>query len=193
MSTIVVVEKKDKRVIASDTLYRNGSTRAANIVGCSKVHRIGDSFIGAAGFAVYTNLLTEYLRTTEGVVLADEGSIFSFFIEFWKKLRSDYHMIDDACDDDVSTPFANLDAEFVIANSSGQFRVEGTLSTVKFDKFCAIGSGSPYAEGALSVLYDSSADAEEIAVRAIQVAMEYDCATGDEIEVHNVPPAAALV
>ena len=186
MSTIVAVSKNGVAVLAWDQLWTTGSIRTLNIVGRTKVRRIGKALVGTCGFAVYNNLFQHYLRSNEPEPLTDESSIFDFFLRFWRALRSDYHMVNQM-DEDSPSPFANLDSEFIVANEHGIFIVKEILSVGRFERFCVIGSGAAHAEGALSVLYDQNENAKGIAETAVRVASDFDRHTGSDIDSLEVP------
>ena len=188
MSTTVAVQKDGRIVIAWDTMSSCGSTRCVNAIGPSKVLRFGASLIGVAGFMVYRNLLDHYLASKKkSPVLKDERSILDFFVEFWRELHSQYHLVDDQSDSEAPSPFADLGAEFLIVNRYGIFRVKEILSVSRFERFCAIGSGAPHAEGALQVLYEDGRSAKDVAEAAVRVALEFDAASGGAVEVRDMP------
>jgi len=180
MSTIVAVEKKRAVAIAWDSMFATGSVYSPNCVSPSKVVRLGNSFIGVAGFTVYATILGDY-QAKRKAELGDESAILRFFVQFWRDLQSRYHLVNSQSDSSNPSPFADLDAEFLVVNPRGIFRVKEILSVSRFERFCAIGSGSEYAEGALSVLYDSDLPAAALAKRAVEVALQFDRASGGTV------------
>jgi ATP-dependent protease HslVU (ClpYQ) peptidase subunit len=60
------------------------------------------------------------------------------------------------------------------------------MSVTRFKRFDAIGSGGPYALGALHTLYDQESDAEEIARRACAAALHFDISCGGTLDVFTV-------
>ncbi len=186
MSTIVAVEKNGRTAVAWDTMTTVGSLRVTNCLDRTKVHRIGRSLVGVAGLSIYGNVLEHYFATKRAPALKDATAIFDFFIKFWRDLRERYPFVNDQWDDEDPTPFADLDAEFIVANRYGIFGVKEILSVSQFERFCAIGSGASHAEGALEVLYDQKGSAAEIAMRAVEVAISFDCKSGAPVEVAEV-------
>jgi ATP-dependent protease HslVU (ClpYQ) peptidase subunit len=143
--------------------------------------------IGATGLSVYYNILDDYLGSGPKPELKDERSVFKFFVKFWKDLHDRYHFVNDQSDTDSPSPFADLDAEFLVVSSQGLFRVRQILSVSRFDEFCVIGSGSSYAEGSLRILLSSDrVCAREAARRAVEVAVEFDGGSGGLIEVEDL-------
>lgn len=190
MSTIVAVEKDRRTVIASDTLTTSGPMACVNSLGMPKVTRIGASFVGSTGFSVYKNVLDHYLAGKRAPTLKDERAILDFFIRFWKALHEHYHFVNDQSRDDDTSPFAELDNEFLVVNRYGIFQVEDILGVTRYERYCAIGSGASRAEGALEVLMGQDMTAGEIATEAIRVAMKFDRASGGDVIVYDVQPAA---
>ena len=186
MSIIVAVQKNGRLAIAWDTMSSFGSTRCVNQAGPPKVLRAGASFVGSAGFTVYRNLLDHYLALKKTPTLKDERSVFEFFVQFWREMHTQYHFVDDQPNSDDPSPFADLDAEFLVVNRYGIFCVQQILSVSRYERFCAIGSGASHAEGALQVLYQGDADAREIAESAVHVVLEFDAASGGAIEALDV-------
>jgi ATP-dependent protease HslVU (ClpYQ) peptidase subunit len=183
MSVVVAVEKVARIALGSDSMTSVGSTRCVSAVGPPKVLRVGPYYIGSAGLAVYRNVLADYLASGKPPLLRDETEVFRFFVRFWRDLGKRYHFVENQSYRDSPSPFANLDAEFLVAGPHGIFRVKEILSVLRFDKFCAIGSGSPHAEGALHVLYDIGGAPTEIARRAVEAALAFDAASCGPVQV----------
>jgi ATP-dependent protease HslVU (ClpYQ) peptidase subunit len=182
MTTILAVEKDGECAVCWDTMTTAHGCRSVNAVPVPKVTRIGDSVIGVAGYSVYCNILQHYVDTIETPSLDDEKSVFSFFLGFWSALHKEYSFVDDQADEDDPSPFADLQAEFLVVNRRGVFRVKEILSTTRFERFCAIGSGAPHAEGALHVRYPQDGSALEVARSAMSAAVAFDVSTGDQVE-----------
>ena len=53
-------------------------------------------------------------------------------------------------------------------------------------EYCAIGSGSQYAFGALHVLYPQLASARQIAIQAVEAATRFDDGCGGPVDVFSV-------
>ena len=183
MSIVLAVEKAGTVAVAWDTVSTWGSTRCVNMVGPAKVLQVGSSYVGCTGYDVYRNLLRDHLITVDSVDLKDEGAVFRFFMQFWHDLRERYHFVNDQSDAEDPSPFADLGAEFLVANPAGIFRVKEIMNVSRFAKFCAIGSGAPHAEGALQVLYKGSMSARDIAQAAARAALDFDAASAGSVEV----------
>jgi len=146
---------------------------------------VGASWLGSTGFSVYKNVLDHYLAGRRVPAFKDERTVLDFFVRFWRALHDDYHFVNDQARTDDPSPFADLDAEFLLVNRYGIFQVQDILGVTRYERYCAIGSGASHAEGALEVLMQQDGTAAETATRAVQVAMKFDRATGGEIIVYE--------
>lgn len=183
MSTLVAVHKNRRIALACDTMNSVGYTRCVHATGPPKVITSGSLLIGCAGFTVYRNALDHYLASKRTPKLDNERMVFQFFVQFWRDLHSKYHFVNDQSDSEADSPFADLDAEFLVVNPDGIFRVKEILSVSRFEKFCAIGSGAPHAEGALHILYERDLTAREIAETAVQAALVFNAKSGGPVQV----------
>ncbi len=188
MSIIVAVTKRGRTVVAADTLYLTGPHKdyARDLVGRSKVTRVGASLIGMTGWSVYQNIFDHYFSRLRRVPsLKDETSIFEFFLQFWKSLRDRYPFIKEQREG-ADSPFSDLDSSFIVANKHGVFDVHGNLTVWKHKEFCAIGSGSPYACGAAHALNEQLGSAKEIATLSVEAAIRFDDGCGGPVETFAV-------
>lgn len=184
MSTIIAIQRNAEYLLAADTLVTTGPSYSVRQRPQSKIMRYNDALIGVSGLSVYVNILDHWLAKREpSATLDSESGVLAFFLEFWRDLKQDYHFVNDASGDDDPSPFADLQAEFLFVNRHGIFDVREILSVTSHDGFCAIGSGAPYANGALAALWDGDQGAEPLARRAIQIAALFDRATGGDIVV----------
>lgn len=187
MSIIVAVSKRGRTVVAADSLYLTGSHKdyAADLVGRSKVSRVGSSLIGMTGWSIYQNIFDHYVGGRRPSSLKDEAAIFDFFLKFWRTLRQRYPFVKEQRDG-ADSPFSDLDSSFIVANRHGVFDIHGNLTVWRHKEYCAIGSGSPYAYGALHVTYDQPGGTKDIAVGAVEAAVRFDDGCGGPIETFTV-------
>lgn len=187
MSVAVAVQKGRTIVVAADTQENFGDRRVLRgDHSSSKIMKVGGSYIAQTGWGLYENILGDYLVKAGTPRFRNEREIFVFFNRFWKRMRKDYSFVNDQPLQDDKSPFADLDASFLIVNPGGIFHVTGQMSVTRFKRFDAIGSGGPYALGALHALYDSESDAEEIARRACAAALHLDISCGGALDVFTV-------
>jgi ATP-dependent protease HslVU (ClpYQ) peptidase subunit len=180
MSIAVAVRNQGRIVIACDTkrTFGSGELPEANLTDV-KVRRVGGAYLAATGWGIYSNILDDYFarRTPR---LTDERSIFAFFRVLWKDLHTRYSLVSDQRHDDES-PFGDLDASFLITSPNGIFSVACDMSVTEFKQYYAIGSGAPYALGALHALWRDEGDAEQLARKATETAMALDLYCGGSV------------
>ena len=180
MSIALAVRSKGRIVIACDTkrTFGSGELPASNLTDI-KVRKVGTAYLAATGWGIYSNILDDYFaRRTPRLV--DERSIFAFFRVLWKELHVRYSFVSDQRHDEES-PFGDLDASFLIASPRGIFSVACDMSVTEFKQYYAIGSGAPYALGAMHALYHDGVDAEELAHKATETAMALDLYCGGHV------------
>lgn len=187
MSVIVAVRKSSRIVIAADTQDNFGDLRPpAENHRALKLREIGGAVLGSSGWALYDDIFSHYFRRSRRIVLTNRTAIFDFFVRFWRDLRKEYPFVNDQPGKESDSPFANLDATFLIASPGGIFLVSSNMSVSEFRQYYAIGSGGDYAIGACHVLFDSVRDPAEIARRSVAAAIAYDSSCGGEVESRNI-------
>lgn len=181
MSVIVAVRKGNQIAIAADTQDNFGDLRPPQENHeAIKLRELGSAVLGSSGWALYDDIFTHYLGRRRPN-LTDRPSIFSFFMKFWQDLRKHYPFVNDQPGKENETPFACLDASFLLATSSGIFSISSNMSVSEFKQYYAIGSGGDYAIGAVHALYDEVKSPLAIAERAVQAAMAYDNSCGGRV------------
>jgi ATP-dependent HslUV protease subunit HslV len=187
MSIAVAVKSKGRIVIACDSkrTFGSGQVTEANLADV-KVRKAGAAYLATTGWGLYSNILDDYLAGRRSVRLTDQNSIFSFFRVFWKDLHERYSFVNDQRQDDES-PFGDLDASFLIASSRGIFSVACDMSVTEFAQYYAIGSGAPYALGALHALYHEGVDPEIAARKAVSAATALDIYCGGATTLFELP------
>jgi ATP-dependent protease HslVU (ClpYQ) peptidase subunit len=186
MSIAVAVRTRREIIVAADTkrTFGSGAVPESNLVDV-KIREAGGSYLAATGWGLYANILDDYLATKRRVRLGDARSIFAFFRQFWRDLHERYSFVNDQRDGDES-PFGDLDASFLVVNPRGIFSVACDMSVTEFKEYYAIGSGAPYALGALHAVYKPSADPEPAARRAVEAACALDIYCGGEVVLHRM-------
>ena len=187
MSIAVAVRKDSRIVLATDSQTNLGSERvpASNLSG-PKFMPIGDAYMAATGWTLYSNILADVLGRRRAVPRLDgEASIFKFFTRLWEDLHERYNFVKDQADD-ADSPFGSLDSTFLVVCARGIFGVASDLSVLRYERYFAIGSGAPIALGAVHALYDSERDAEAIAHSAVLAAIDHDVYCGPPVHVATV-------
>lgn len=187
MSIAVAVKKHGTIVLGTDSQTSFGSSRMpVQNLKTLKTHRIGDAIMATTGWGLYENILDDYLTRNPNLRLGDRHDIFLFFMALWRELRDRYTLVKEQCDKDDESPFASLDAAFLVASKHGIFHIGSDMSVTCFECYYAIGSGGDYSLGALEALYHSDLDATQICTRAVEVAIAFDVHCGGPLQLESV-------
>ena len=187
MSIAVAVRKDARIVLATDSQTNLGSERvpAANLSE-AKFMQIGEAYMAATGWTLYSNILADVLGRRRAMPRLDgEVNIFKFFTRLWEELHERYNFVKDQADD-ADSPFGSLDSTFLVVCAQGIFGVASDLSVLRYERYFAIGSGAPIALGAVHALYESERDAEAIARNAASAAIDHDVYCGHPVHVVTV-------
>jgi ATP-dependent HslUV protease subunit HslV len=186
MSIAVAVKGARRIVIAADTkrTFGSGAVTGENLKDV-KVRKVGGSYLATTGWGIYANILDDYLANKRRGRLTDTQSIFGFFRQFWRDLHERYSFVSDQRGDDDS-PFGDLDASFLIVSPHGIYSVACDMSVTRFEHYYAIGSGAPYALGALHALHRPGREPDQTATRAVRAAMDLDIYCGGDVTLHGV-------
>ena len=181
MTIVVAVRKKNRIVMAADTMTSRGNERMPAENGeFAKIVRAGNVLIGGAGWTIYDTILRDYFQRTRAPRLSTEADIYRFFVRFWRTLRVRYSYVNDQPADE-KRPFADLDSDFLVAGKRGIFEVGPDMAVVRCERYVAIGSGAHFALGALHALWDRIHDPHDLAVKACETAICFDVHCGGRI------------
>lgn len=179
MGIILAVKKNNSICIASDSMYViGGSTKVSGdqVVNSEKIVEWGSSYIGTTDHPVWPLVLKNYIaQSKQKPALTTKEEIFDALLKMHQVLKDKYYLVTENDEDDE---FESSRFESLIVNSHGIFKTYALRSTQHFIHFAAIGSGSPYALGALHALYERLETAEEIAKAALNVVVEFDDSSG---------------
>ncbi|MCU0555117.1 MAG: hypothetical protein MUF17_10205 [Syntrophales bacterium] len=188
MTVVAAVLKRKSLVIGADTQINFGdSCMPGTNIKTSKLFTINGTYVAGSGWALYDNIIQDLLsdRKNRNLNLDDERSIFKFFNNLYFTVKEKYSYVNSQCNGH-NTPFADLDARFLVAGRSGIFYVSANMSVHKFERYYAIGSGCDYALGAIHVLYDCDLSAKDICHRALSAAIDMDVHCGGPPEIHEI-------
>jgi len=186
MSSIVVVKKSGKAVIAADSLTTFGRTKFGKKYqrNPEKIHRFENSYIGLVGDAAHSNVFENIIeRFSKELRFDSRKHIFETYLNLHQILKDRFHL-NSAAAEDVAYQSSQIDA--LIANENGIFGMFEFREVHEFEKFWAIGSGKPYALGAMFTVYDQLADPEEIAKVGIMASCEFDNACGLPMSIYSL-------
>jgi ATP-dependent HslUV protease, peptidase subunit HslV len=185
MTTIVVVRKADRAVIAADTLTTFGTTRLAPAYDRSpqKVVRYRDSWIGVAGSAAHQLVLENLLERNPNLDFEGRAAIYETFRKLHPVLKEEAFLNPKEEDDD---PYESSQMTVMVANPSGIFAVYSMREVFEFDRFWAIGSGRDFALGAMYSVYPRAKGAAAVAEAGVTAGAEFDTGTALPINLHEV-------
>jgi ATP-dependent HslUV protease subunit HslV len=192
MTTIVVVKKGGKAVIASDTLTTFGATRlgSKHDAAPEKILRHKATFFGIAGSAAHQMVLASILNNHEKAKdfsFNDRHEIYESFRKIHPILKEEAYLNAKEEDND---PYESSQLTALVANAAGIFGVYSMREVFEFDRFWAIGSGRDFALGAMYATYNSTKSAKQIASLGVMAGVEYDTGTGLPLNVATVTLAS---
>ena len=172
-TTIVAVRKGGKVVLAGDGQVSLGQTVIKS--GARKVRRIepgGKPVL--CGFAGSTADAFTLLERLEKKLEAAPGQLARASVELAKDWRTDKYL-------------RNLEAMLIVTDGAELLVITGAGDVLEPEhSVAAIGSGGNYALAAARALYDSDADAEAIARRAMAIAAEICVYTNGALTVESL-------
>lgn len=184
MSTIVVVRKNGRAVIAADTLTTCGSTKesAVYVVNHEKIIAAQGSYLGITGSASLQIAVQDFIRRRKKrPPLTNIADIYRFGLQLHRELKDDYFLRPDDEED-----FETFRGDILIANSTGIYGLSSYRFVQEYSKFYANGSGAEYALGAMFAIYDSDLSAEEIAETGVRAGTEFDDGSAAPITSNSV-------
>lgn len=186
MSTIVVAIKNGTACIGADTLSSLGSLRQRghHVVNKTKITRIDDTFIGLTGTSASLVVMNSYFANPERPRdFSSADAIFETLRHAHYFLKNEYFM---AAHPDKGEEYETTQFYGLAANPHGIFAIYSYRSAQQFAQFWSAGSGRDFALGAMAAVYDQCATAEQIVRIGLEAAAEFDSATGEPFEIHNV-------
>ena len=172
-TTICGVQRNGKTAIAGDGQVTMGESIVFKN-NALKVRRIYNDqvILGFAGGVADAFTLTERF---EGMLNKYSGNLMRSAVELAELWRND------------KAP-RRLEAMMIVADKNSMFVLSGSGDVIEPDGgVCAIGSGGNYALAAARALYrETDYEAEEIALKALQVASEICIFTNSNIKVETV-------
>jgi len=171
-TTIVTVRKDGKVVIAGDGQVSLGQTILKG--NARKVRRIGPGGHVIAGFAGSTADAFTLLERLESKLEQYPGQLMRAAVELAKDWRTDRYL-------------RRLEAMMLVADKTITLALTGLGDVLEpEDGIMAIGSGGNYALAAARALKDTSATAEEIATKAMQIAADICVYTNDNFTIESL-------
>jgi len=192
MSTIVAVRKGNKAVIASDSLYTQGSLKVSpNIkVNHHKIYAVKDAYVGFTGWSamsiIFESIAEKYPKKLD---FRSRKHVFQTFLFLHKKLKEEYFVETKERDDQ---PVESSQWDCVILTPSSIFSVQSYREVMECRRYWAEGSGIRFALGAMHATYDLYDDPEKIALAGIEAASEFDDASALPAQIYTLDVRSPL-
>lgn len=172
-TTIVGVRKGGKVVIAGDGQVSLGNTVIKG--SARKVRRLSPGgYDVVAGFAGSTADAFSLLERLESKLEATPGQLQRACVELAKDWRTDKYL-------------RNLEAMLIVTDGAELLIITGAGDVVEPEHdVAAIGSGGNFALAAARALYETDADAESVARRAMAIAAEICVYTNGNLTVEKI-------
>jgi ATP-dependent protease HslVU (ClpYQ) peptidase subunit len=187
MTTTIVVAKDGLACIAADTLARYGSTTetAELIHNSDKLLTVGDTVLAPCGPASAQLLLASYFNDPEHRAnFNGVDEIYETVRQMQAVLKDEYYLNPK---EDEADPFDSLQMECLVANPTGIYGIYPLRSIQAYRRYYSFGSGAAYALGAMHALWESTADAEQIARAGLSAAAALDDSTGAPFTLRTIP------
>jgi ATP-dependent HslUV protease, peptidase subunit HslV len=186
MSIVVAVKKAGKVVIAADTLYSFGNTKVSPtyLTKRSKIHHIGNSYIGLTGASAHDNVFPHLIQKhSKHISFDNKEEIFETYLKMHQILRDEYFL--NTYDEDSGT-YEPSKVEGLIINPNGIFGMYERREVYEFERFWAMGSGEEYALGSLYSIYELFDEPEKIAELAVRAGCEFDDGCNLPLELYSL-------
>ena len=182
MSTITAVRKGDQIAIAADALTTFDDTRLppANDAAPEKIFQIRDAHVGIVGFTAHYLVLQDVLSTYPDVDLSSRRAIFETFRALHPILKDEYFLLPDSGQD--GDPYESTQVSLLVASPTGIFGVYDMREVHEYTRFWAMGSGAPFALGAMHAGYERDVDAETVARLGAEAGCEFDRSSAPPIQ-----------
>lgn len=187
MSTIVVVKKNGRAVIAADSLTTFGDLRMGvpYDAASDKIQKYDDGYFGIVGSAAHALVMESVLKDKKVKMdFSDRMAIFETFRRLHPVLKDKYFL--KAKDEDDDDPYEATHIDALICNPRGIFGIYSLREVSEYTRFWAIGSGSEYALGAMYAVYDRLESPEEIARAGVEAGCEFNTASALPLTMYTV-------
>ena len=185
MTTLVVVRKGDRAVIAADSLTTFGDTRLSAQFDESpeKILKHRDTYLGFCGSAAHQLVFESLLAGHKELDFAGKASVFETFRKLHPILK-DQHFLNPKEEED--DPYESTQITALIANPHGIFGIYSMREVFEYKRFWAAGSGREFALGAMHAMYDRLDTAEDVARLGVEVGSTFDKNSSLPLSIYSV-------
>ena len=196
MSTLVATLKDGTVALAADALTTFEDTRLPpeNDAAPEKVFGVetaqGRALVGVVGYTahhlVLKQALEDFAASDEGLDLASREAVFETFRQLHPVLKETYYLLPDSGQE--GDPYESSQVSVLIASPGGIFGVFDMREVHAYRRFWAMGSGYPYALGAMWGAYDALG-AGPLAQRGVEAGCAFDRNSAPPVWVETLPLA----
>ena len=186
MSVIVAVKKEGKCVIASDSLFTEGSqlVQAKYKKNSHKLYKVGSSWVGLVGWAALNNIFESIIKEHKNMLdFSNRQAIFSTLIQLHAIMKEEYFI---ETNEDSDQPVESSQADGIVINENGIFDFDSYREVNEYSHFWSLGSGRRYALGALHASFTRVKNPKDIATIAVHAACDFDDGCGLPIQVKTL-------
>ena len=153
MSTLTVARTARGTAIAADALTTFDDTRLPPDLDAAgeKIVRVetaaGPCYVGIVGYTAHFLVVQDALERMEDVDLSSRRGIFETFRALHPVLKEEYYLLPESGQE--GDPYESTQVSLLIAAPTGIFGVYDMREVHAFSRFWAMGSGAPFALGAM--------------------------------------------
>ena len=188
MSTIAVAQKNGAAVMVADALTTFDELKLPPELDArpEKIFRVGEAAVGVVGFTAHAQVLESLLQTVEAPDFSSRAAIFELFRDLHPILKEEYFLKPEAEEGD---PYESSQMALLIASPHGLFGVYDFREVHQYTRFWAMGSGAPYALGAMYAAWDGAGTAREAAEVGVRAGCAFDRGSDLPLQTVEIPLA----
>ena len=185
MSTLTVARKDGRVAIAAEALTTFDEVRLPpeNDAAPDKIFALetarGPAYVGIVGYTAHYLVLRDALARMPDADLTSREGIFATFQDLHPVLKDDYYLLPETGEE--GDPYESSQMSVLIASPGGIFGVYDMREVHAYRRYWAMGSGSPYALGAMWARYEAL-DARALAETGAEAGCTFDRSSAGPIQ-----------
>lgn len=194
MSTITVVRTASGTAIAADALTTFDDTRlppdldAAGEKIVPVETEAGLCYVGVVGYTAHFLVIQDALERMEDPDLSSRRGIFETFRALHPVLKEEYYLLPETGQE--GDPYESTQVSLLVAAPAGIFGVYDMREVHAFSRFWAMGSGAPFALGAMHARWAEAEagtlSAAALATLGVEAGCTFDRSSALPVEVYEV-------
>ena len=190
MSTITVARTSSGAALAADALTTFDDLKLPPDLDAAgeKVFRVREAVVGVVGYSAHFLVLLDALERFEDADLTSRRGIFETFRALHPVLKDEYYLNPET--DQDGDPYESTQVSLLVAAPTGIFGVYDMREVHEFTRYWAMGSGAPFALGAMHARWPeaeaAALDAGALAAVGAEAGCRFDPASGGPVTVYEV-------